>query len=363
MSLRKIESIKIEFQPNIVKSKKVKVILTEDEKAYLREVKKEMEVKIKECRKEIEAKIKEIKAKKDYIKTENINITHYRKEFSRKLGILTPKQLHDMKRTYSSGKYHKILQKNIDKAKQRDKLVKNYIKTNHPEIEKLQAEIKELQSKIEELEKNIEEIQKNVKQQHENAWHIFGETKYQEVTEMVKNEHPYYIMVVWDGSKFFIPGTSGDYYLPILKEKYLISPLEEYITRYKNGEQIYIIRLNNEGLFYLYGNNIYKSNRPYTNEQLSLLILELEDKERRKFERLKHKFSLSQEEIKKRREKIPENVRIAVWRRDEGRCVRCGSQKNLEYDHIIPVSKGGSNTERNIQILCEKCNREKSDKI
>ncbi len=35
------------------------------------------------------------------------------------------------------------------------------------------------------------------------------------------------------------------------------------------------------------------------------------------------------------REPIPERVRHAVWRRDEGRCVQCGGQKNLEFDHII----------------------------
>jgi tetratricopeptide (TPR) repeat protein len=60
---------------------------------------------------------------------------------------------------------------------------------------------------------------------------------------------------------------------------------------------------------------------------------------------------------------IPEDVRHAVWRRDEGRCVQCGSQESLEFDHIIPVSRGGSNTERNLQLLCEPCNREKSAKI
>ena len=60
---------------------------------------------------------------------------------------------------------------------------------------------------------------------------------------------------------------------------------------------------------------------------------------------------------------IPSAVKTAVWRRDGGRCVQCGSNERLEYDHIIPVSKGGSNTERNIQILCEKCNRSKSAKI
>ena len=64
-----------------------------------------------------------------------------------------------------------------------------------------------------------------------------------------------------------------------------------------------------------------------------------------------------------RRKPIPERVRHAVWRRDQGRCVQCGSQERLEFDHIIPVSKGGSDTERNLQLLCEACNRTKGASI
>jgi 5-methylcytosine-specific restriction endonuclease McrA len=60
---------------------------------------------------------------------------------------------------------------------------------------------------------------------------------------------------------------------------------------------------------------------------------------------------------------IPTAVKRAVWTRDKGKCVVCGSRKNLEYDHIIPVSRGGSNTERNIQLLCSLCNKKKSDNI
>jgi hypothetical protein len=64
-----------------------------------------------------------------------------------------------------------------------------------------------------------------------------------------------------------------------------------------------------------------------------------------------------------RRERIPDSVRLFVWQRDEGKCVRCGSSEKLEFDHIIPVSKGGANTERNIQLLCEACNRAKGASI
>lgn len=67
--------------------------------------------------------------------------------------------------------------------------------------------------------------------------------------------------------------------------------------------------------------------------------------------------------VREGREAIPSAVRREVWRRDGGKCVKCGSRKNLEYDHIIPVAEGGSNTARNIELLCETCNRAKRDSI
>ena len=64
-----------------------------------------------------------------------------------------------------------------------------------------------------------------------------------------------------------------------------------------------------------------------------------------------------------RTRKISQTVKDKVWNRDQGKCVECGSNEKLEFDHIIPFSKGGANTYRNIQLLCEKCNREKSNNI
>ena len=59
--------------------------------------------------------------------------------------------------------------------------------------------------------------------------------------------------------------------------------------------------------------------------------------------------------------RIPSEIKNEVHKRDSGRCVICGSNVNLEFDHDIPFSKGGSNTVDNVQLLCKRCNRRKSD--
>ena len=63
------------------------------------------------------------------------------------------------------------------------------------------------------------------------------------------------------------------------------------------------------------------------------------------------------------RKNIPSNLRKIIWKRDNGRCVKCGSENDLHYDHIIPVSKGGGTSIENLEILCEECNLSKSNKI
>ena len=58
---------------------------------------------------------------------------------------------------------------------------------------------------------------------------------------------------------------------------------------------------------------------------------------------------------------ISETTKKIVYSRDRGICQCCGSSLSLEYDHIIPFSCGGSSVVSNIQLLCQKCNRSKSN--
>ncbi|MDD5593708.1 MAG: HNH endonuclease [Candidatus Margulisbacteria bacterium] len=62
---------------------------------------------------------------------------------------------------------------------------------------------------------------------------------------------------------------------------------------------------------------------------------------------------------------IPRTVMLRVVRRDNNQCQLCGRvlmDNEIEFDHIIPLSKGGSSEENNIRVTCLECNRSKSDK-
>jgi hypothetical protein len=71
----------------------------------------------------------------------------------------------------------------------------------------------------------------------------------------------------------------------------------------------------------------------------------------------------------KTRRKIDRNisreVMLRVVRRDNNQCQICEKflmDNKIEFDHIIPISKGGSSEENNVQVVCFDCNRHKSNK-
>lgn len=72
---------------------------------------------------------------------------------------------------------------------------------------------------------------------------------------------------------------------------------------------------------------------------------------------------------KEQRALMTKKLREYIKKRDNFTCCNCGNSTYkepnllLEIDHIIPVAKGGCTVEDNLQTLCWKCNRVKSDKV
>lgn len=72
---------------------------------------------------------------------------------------------------------------------------------------------------------------------------------------------------------------------------------------------------------------------------------------------------------KAQRSAMTNDLREAIKKRDNFTCCLCGNsvfnEPNLllEVDHIVPISKGGKTEASNLQTLCWRCNRAKSDSI
>lgn len=80
-----------------------------------------------------------------------------------------------------------------------------------------------------------------------------------------------------------------------------------------------------------------------------------------------NKLNLPKEHSKRERSKMTAKLREQIKVRDNYTCQICGTSTHeepnllLEIDHIIPVSKGGTSAHYNLQTLCWRCNRTKSN--
>lgn len=66
------------------------------------------------------------------------------------------------------------------------------------------------------------------------------------------------------------------------------------------------------------------------------------------------------------RSPLPPSLRYKILKRDRFTCKSCGARApevELEVDHIIPTSKGGTDDEKNLVATCTECNRGKGNKV
>jgi len=127
----------------------------------------------------------------------------------------------------------------------------------------------------------------------------------------------------------------------------------------------FIPRREANGRFYwMFQDAVYATEEVLSEREVLALLTEKENRARARVARAVSALELNDSaKPPTARAPISDDVKIFVWQRDAGRCVRCGSVAELEFDHIIPVSMGGSNTARNLQLLCAGCNREKSGRL
>lgn len=94
-----------------------------------------------------------------------------------------------------------------------------------------------------------------------------------------------------------------------------------------------------KGVVILCCNAFFEVRGLYSEEEARLLVREEIRKSKSKVNYLKFRQETPNADLQFERLPIPESVRNEVWRRDEGKCARCKSVRNLEFDHIIPVSR------------------------
>ena len=123
----------------------------------------------------------------------------------------------------------------------------------------------------------------------------------------------------------------------------------------------FVIRWS-ERTYWQFRGRFYWDNDELSDRQVHALIATRQDRERARVRRAEQIYTADARlagSVRPRRS-ISDDVRHLVFTRDRGRCQHCGSQTELQFDHIIPHSMGGGSGPENLQLLCGPCNRRKS---
>jgi 5-methylcytosine-specific restriction endonuclease McrA len=115
--------------------------------------------------------------------------------------------------------------------------------------------------------------------------------------------------------------------------------------------------------FLLYVNRQCRSEKDYEHIKLKVEehVLERGDEYQKLINKIDRLRQISSNRLQINRKQIPDHVLAFVLQRDLNKCVICGDDSNLQFDHILPVSKGGNNEPQNLRILCQQCNQSRGN--
>ncbi len=104
----------------------------------------------------------------------------------------------------------------------------------------------------------------------------------------------------------------------------------------------------------------YSEDEGLASEDVRALVFERDQKSERRLEGARSRMVQGAMETNVTpRGGISRDIKLRVWERYSGKCANCGSTQLLQFDHIVPLAMGGSNSEQNLQLLCDRCNLEK----
>jgi hypothetical protein len=118
-----------------------------------------------------------------------------------------------------------------------------------------------------------------------------------------------------------------------------------------------------ERTYWRFQDRWYTDNEGLNSDEVYALLIAREQRKQTTLNRAKTVAALVDAPAPTARTGVSTEVKQLVWTRDGGACRACGSNAELQFDHIIPLAMGGSNDEGNIQILCGPCNRRKGASI
>jgi hypothetical protein len=115
--------------------------------------------------------------------------------------------------------------------------------------------------------------------------------------------------------------------------------------------------------FLLYVNRQCRSEKDHEYIKLKVEehVLERGDEYQKLVKKIDRLRQISSNRLQINRKQISEHVLAFVLQRDLNKCVICADDSNLQFDHILPVSKGGNNEPENLRILCQHCNQSRGN--
>ena len=173
-----------------------------------------------------------------------------------------------------------------------------------------------------------------------------------------KNAH--FVIVPWSPGGLF----SGRYAVQSGKRTFDVRWKRDAYTAVRSKQQenpVGLLRNGKRSLWYFH-DKFFWDDDGLDSDDVKALVLQRERRDQQKLQTARS-LMRAEENGKPTRTPIPTDLRRAVFERDGGRCVECGSNFDLQYDHILPFSRGGATTIRNLQLLCADCNRAKSDSL